>query len=267
MSTNAALRATYAQASGRTFLQAVREEGGLRLRHPRSPSCEGTIINTAGGIVAGDYLSIDVALGENADVVLTTVAAEKVYGSEGATSSVATRLALARGAHLVWLPHETIVFGGARLERRVDVALGSEAMFVAVDIVVFGRSASGETNPSGLFRDTWRLRRNDKLVFAEDARIEGAIGDHLDRPAIAAGARTCGVLLITPPELAAVDRLRAAAMRFENADAALHVEVGVTRRDDIVFARLLARSPERLKAAVSTCLACVDGLRMPRHWL
>ncbi len=72
--------------------------------------------------------------------------------------------------------------------------------------------------------------------------------------------------MIVPPELADLDRLRKAAKLAEHADAELHVETGASQRDGIAFARLLARSPERLRATVEVLLACVDGIEVPRAW-
>ncbi len=216
--------------------------------------------------MAGDALRLDLTLRERAEVMLGSVAAEKVYGSEGATASMDTCLRVEGGACLTWLPQETILFGGARFGRRCEITLSEEAGLVAADIVVFGRRASGETHPSGWFQDSWRVHREGRLVFAEETRLQGAIGHVLDRAAVASGARAVGLLLIVPPERADLDCLRAKAKLFEHADPEVHVETGASQRDGVACARLLARSPERLRTAVPALLSCVEGAEVPRSW-
>ena len=45
----------------------------------------------------------------------------------------------------------------------------------------------GEAVRTGAFRDRWRVRRDGRLIFAEDVRLEGGIGATLARKAVAGG--------------------------------------------------------------------------------
>ena len=47
-------------------------------------------------------------------LTLTSAAAEKVYRSDGLTSELDIRLSVADGAHLAWLPQETILLFSLR---------------------------------------------------------------------------------------------------------------------------------------------------------
>ena len=49
------------------------------------------------------------------------------------------------GARLDWLPQETILFDAARLERRLEVDLAADARLTALETLVLGRAAMGET--------------------------------------------------------------------------------------------------------------------------
>ncbi len=254
------LAATFIANSGMTTIDRLYESGALRLRRPRGAACEAIVVNTGGGIVAGDTLALTFDLKPHAEVSVTTVAAEKIYRSAGAIASIGTRLALAGGARLLWLPQETILFDGARLARTFDVDLAPDARLVAAEMLVFGRLASGETTTTGSLRDAWRVRRDGRLVFADATLLEGAIGATLDRPALGGGARAIALLLVAGPDAeAAVEPLRAAFAG--NA----HVEAGVSARDGIVVARALARSPERLRASMVAALGSVDAAP-PRAW-
>src|SRR5689334_13171664 len=76
--------------AGRTRRQRVHESGSLRTRFPGPPSeeLEAVLLNTAGGMTGGDAFDIRIAVGENAQLMLSTAAAEKVYRSLSPFASV-----------------------------------------------------------------------------------------------------------------------------------------------------------------------------------
>jgi urease accessory protein len=93
-----------------TDLARLFQQGSLRVLRPNVPAGEpacAVLLNTSGGIVGGDVLEIEARLRPGA--AANTQAAEKVYRSAGALSTVDVRLALAEGAWLEWLPQETIL--------------------------------------------------------------------------------------------------------------------------------------------------------------
>src|ERR1700686_408825 len=98
-----------------------REEGSLRVRFPGAcvGAPEAVLVNTAGGIAGGDRFAIDLELGADARLVVTTAGAEKIYRSLGPDASIDVTATLADGADLVWLPQETFLFDRARLARTV----------------------------------------------------------------------------------------------------------------------------------------------------
>ena len=255
------LKVEFVDLGGATALARLHESGALRLRPLRGAACEAAIVNTGGGIVAGDRLDFGAHAGVGARVTLTTVAAEKVYRSEGAFSRISVRLELAAQARVVWVPQETILFDGARLERRFEIDLAVSSELVAAEILVFGRLASGETAITGALRDDWRLRRGGRLVFAEATCLEGALGATLDRTAVAGGSRAAALVLVATPDAEGkVEPLRQAF------GSVPEVEAGVSARDGIVLARALACSPERLRAAIVAALDAI-GASLPRTWL
>src|SRR5260221_339888 len=107
----------------------LHESGSLRVRFP-SPEADGlsaVFVNTAGGIAGGDRFDIDITAGEGSRLTLTTAAAEKVYRAPGAAAQLNIALKAEAGAHLGWLPQETILFDGARIFRRIDLDLAEDA--------------------------------------------------------------------------------------------------------------------------------------------
>jgi urease accessory protein len=204
-------RASFARVGARTEPERLFETGGLRWRFPRSSSpCEAAIVNTGGGVAGGDSYSVSLTVGEGAEVEATTPSAEPIYRSDGPAASVTTRLVLKPRAQLFWLPQETLMFEGARLERRLELDTSGEAAFIVAETLVFGRLAMGENRIDATLRDSWRVRRDGRLVFADETRLEHA-GATLERKAVGAGARALSTIVAFAPNIEArLPDLRAA---------------------------------------------------------
>jgi urease accessory protein len=245
----------------RTEPQRLFETGGLRWRFPRSSSpCEAAIVNTGGGVAGGDCYSISLTLSEGAEVEATTPSAERIYRSDGPAAVITTRLVLAPRARLFWLPQETLMFDGARLERRLEIDASGEAAFIVAETLVFGRLAMGESRIEATLRDSWRVRRDGRLVFADETRLEHA-GATLDRKAVGAGARVVSTIVASAPNIEA----RLPDLRAALDEAGSDIESGASALDDLLVVRLLAASSDRLRAALVPSIVALGG-RKPRLW-
>jgi urease accessory protein len=250
-----------AASAGRTRRTRVHEDGSLRARFPNATgdALEAVIVNTGGGMTGGDRFAIDIALGEGANLIAGTAAAEKVYRSTGADAEMDVTLEVADGARLSWLPQETILFDRARLSRRIDVELAEGAMLLMAEAVVFGRAAMGEVMAQGFFADRWRVHRAGKLVFADSARLDGGIAEKLGQPASAAGGIAIATVLIAPGGDATLAAVRALSDQFTG-------EVGISSWNGIAVARLCAKDGAALRHDLISVLAAL-GQRVPRLWL
>src|SRR6187455_2758787 len=247
---------------GATRRGVLHESGSLRVRFP-SPEDDGLsamFVNTAGGIAGGDRFDIAIAAGAGSRLAVTTAAAEKVYRAQGPAAAVNIALKAADGAHLSWLPQETILFDRARVSRRIDIDLAEDASLLLCEIVVFGRTAMGEKMLHGEFVDRWRLRRGGKLVFAETLRLDGDIGEKLARPAVANGGVAIGTALIVPGDVALVERIRELSESFGG-------EVGISCWNGFAMARFCAQDAARLRADMMAVLGRASGVALPRLWL
>ena len=252
----------FARAGDRTEPRKLFETGGLRWRFPRSTSpCEAVIVNTGGGVAGGDSYRIALALDEGAAVEATTAAAEKIYRSDGPPARVATALVARAARPHLWLPQETILFDGARLDRTLAIDIAADADLIAVETLVFGRLAMGETPHRRAVSDSWRLRRGGRLVFADATRLDHA-GASLDRPACGAGARAVATLVAAAPEVEArLPDLRA-ALDGHGAE----VEAGASAFDGLIVSRLVSASPSRLREAAIAAILALSGRQPPRLW-
>lgn len=246
---------------GVTRRGVLHESGSLRVRFPspEDQGLSGVFVNTAGGVAGGDRFDIEIAATDAARLTLTTAAAEKVYRAPGPAAQLNIALKVGAGAHLSWLPQETILFDQARVERRFDIALDEAASLLLCEIVVFGRTAMGERMERGEFVDRWRLSRGGKLVFAETVRLDGNIGAKLARSVVAKGGAAIGTALIVPGDEALVERLREASESFSG-------EVGISAWNGFAMARFCAQDAARLRADMMAVLART-GAVLPRLWL
>src|SRR5215472_5552396 len=114
---------------GATRRGALHESGSLRVRFP-SPEGNGlsaVLVNTAGGIAGGDRFDVEIAVNEGARLTLTTAAAEKIYRAPAEAARLNIALKVTAGAHLDWLPQETILFDRAKISRDIDIDLAESA--------------------------------------------------------------------------------------------------------------------------------------------
>ncbi|MGD9737917.1 MAG: urease accessory protein UreD [Bauldia sp.] len=173
-----------------TMLGVLYQDGAAKIRLPKTHAAdaEAILINSAGGLTGGDQLAFAVDVGAGAAATITTQACERVYRSLAGAAEVSIRLKVGPGAQLAWLPQETILFDRARLARRIDVDLAPNASFLAVEAVIFGRRAMGEEVREGALHDRWRIRQAERLLHADDLRMEGGITELAQRAAVLAGA-------------------------------------------------------------------------------
>jgi len=246
---------------GVTRRGALHESGSLRVRFPspEDQGLSGVFVNTAGGVAGGDRFDIGISAADNARLTLATAAAEKVYRAPGPAAQINIALTAGAGAHLSWLPQETILFDRARVHRRFDIELDEAASLLLCEIVVFGRTAMGERMEQGEFVDRWRMRRGGKLVFAETIRLDGNIGAKLARSAVAKGGAAVGTALIVPGDETLVERIREASESFSG-------EVGISAWNGFAMARFCAQDAARLRADMMAVLART-GAALPRLWL
>ena len=143
----------------------------LRAEQGKDGRCELPILHTAGGLVGGDQLSIALDLKTNSRGLITSVAAQKVYGSigrsrlypEGQWARQKVHCKLAKSSDLEWLPQELVLYANALYEQHLTVQLPADASFLSAEIVRLGRTAAGETLQQGRWRSALSIcRRSDK---------------------------------------------------------------------------------------------------------
>jgi urease accessory protein len=257
------LRATVKCRDGLTVLDRFRQEGCLKARLPRPEQGAWTNIvtlNSAGGVAQGDRLETSIGAGPATSLTIASQAAERFYRSPGGVQArVRTVLTVGSGAALEWLPQETILFDGCALDRRLEVELASEAWFLGVETLVFGRALMGESVQRALLQDTIRVHRAGDLLWHDSIRFDGPVQAVLDRAAVASGDRAVATLVHVAADAASrLDGLRTALAPWQ---------AGASVMGDLLVARVVAHDGACARAAIVAGLASLrDGRPLPRVW-
>ena len=159
--------------------QAVRHQGTAPLKVQRSfypedqSICHNTILHTAGGVVGGDRLQINVDLEPQARAVITTAAAGKIYGSNGTPAIQSIVQNIGENACLEWLPQETIVFNQAIFHQHLRVNLAATGSWLGWEINRFGRTARGERFTQGEWKSATEVYRQGKPIWIDRQVLSG----------------------------------------------------------------------------------------------
>ncbi len=244
-------------------LHSLHQAGSSRVRLPRRVSAapfEAVLLNTAGGMTGGDRFEISVSVGAAAEAVVASQAAERIYRRSEGVAEIATQIDVAAGGHLAWLPQETIVFNRSALRRSLVAEVDGGATLLAVEALVLGRAAMGEQLTDVLLADSWRVRRDGRLIYADSTRLDGDAVEAMRGGATGGGGRAFATLLLVAPNAEA----RVGDAR--DALAGLPGESGVSGFDGMLAARLLAPGGQALRGMVVRLVEALRGAPMPRVW-
>lgn len=163
----------------RSKTQAIQHQGIAPLKvqrsfYPESEAiCHNTILHTAGGIVGGDKLGIEIELQPQSRAVITTAAAGKIYGSNGQIATQSIVQNISDNACLEWLPQETIIFDRAIFHQHIRVNLSPTASWLGWEINRFGRTARGERFSHGEWKSATEVYRIGKPVWIDRQVLYG----------------------------------------------------------------------------------------------
>jgi len=245
-----------------TTLNDLHQSGSLKALFPQQsgPDFQAVLINTAGGITGGDSFSITARAATDSRLVLTTQAAERAYRAQpGQVGRLENRVVVEKGAHVNWMPQETILFQGCSLARFLHVDMQAGASFLMVEPLVFGRAAMGETLTAASFTDRIEIRREGQLCYLDRVALQGNIAAQMARPNTANGAGAMVNLLYIAADASA----QLAPLRAMLPDTA-----GVSLiQDDLLALRLLAADSYLMRQILIPILNRLTDDNLPRCWM
>ena len=258
-------RVAFANTAGQTRLKDLFQSGSAKVRLPKvyDEPATAVLINTAGGLTGGDRMDYDIAIGADAHAIVTTQTAERAYRSLGTSAEVTGQLSVDAKATLEWLPQETILFENSSVSRRISADLTGSARLLILESVVLGRAAMGEQLTRVFFKDSWRIRRDGKLVFADDLRLNGDPSDFFSGPATGQGAKAMATLLDCAPD--AEDRLDYARSCLESAPSG-SLQAAASAWNGHLILRFVATDSRSLRLSFMAFLETYRSARLPRVW-
>jgi urease accessory protein len=258
-----AVRLTLAADDRGTHACEAYQSGAAKVRFPRvetGEAFEATLINTAGGITGGDHFAWTINAGAGARAAISGQAAERIYRRSAGVARVETEIGVGDGASLAWLPQETIVFDRSALARSFTAEVHPNGRLIAAEAIVLGRAAMGEAARDVRLRDSWRIRRGGKLIFADGLKLDGDTTATLAGSATGKGAIATATLVLVAPDAAEqIDIARDAA-------AAAAGEAGVSAWNGMLTARLIAPDGQTLRADLMRLIVALRRANMPRVW-
>jgi len=235
----------------KTRLIELFQRSPIRVLFPRTESGaieEAVLVNTAGGIAGGDRLQFEIVAQTNASIAVTSQAAEKVYRALRQPAQVVTKLKASEAAKLAWLPQETIIFNRARLVREMEIELSTGAELLALEWLVLGRAAHGEQIAAGHIQDSWRVKKDGRLLWADSFRASDDAIPHLRKRALLSNCQALATLVYFGPDIGTrMDLLR-------DAVASIECHCGTTSVGGLIVTRFAAEISSDLRLALRSFL-------------
>jgi urease accessory protein len=131
----------------------------------QDPAAVVSILNPTGGLLGGDRLAIEVAVGRDAHACVITPSATRVARSDGPSAECDVSLRVDAGGCLEWLPDHAIPSAGAAFRQRIDVDLAPGARLILVDGFAAGRVARGEAWRFARLESALTVREGHRWIF------------------------------------------------------------------------------------------------------
>jgi urease accessory protein len=232
-----------------------KHQGPLRLQKlfwPEGPNpAHGIVLHPPGGLASGDELELSVELGSGAGLVMTTPGAAKWYRARTPGRQV-YRFKLAAKASLEWLPQETLIYDGAALRAQSDWLLDEDAFAASMEILVFGRKESGESNIGIDLQQGSSVYVNRQLVYLDPMQSSGR--SSLSAPAVLANGHVSGLFWLYSPRLRGrlptvdAEKLDQDLAMIESASAFPGVLAGAScLGNGMLIVRSVGKDPETLR--------------------
>ena len=259
-----AVKLAVRQQAGRTVLERLHQAGALRLRMVRAEQdgfATAILLNTGGGVAGGDDYRVDLDVGAEARLVISSQGAERIYraGVIDAPARIELRVMVAARAMMEWLPQETILSDQAAMARRMRVDLDITSRYLGIDALVFGRAAMGERVHFLDFSDRVEIHRDGRLVYMDRLRPPADFTYAQERAAMLGGATAMATVILAEPD---------AERWLEPVRAVLgNAQAGASSWNQLLIVRMLAPSGEALRYEVQRVLTVLrEGRAMPRVW-
>lgn len=159
----------------KTIAQDVYFYGAFKLMSPfylqnDSQACY-YIMNPGGGYVNGDRYKIDIELSNQAELLLTTQSATKIYKTPTKPVIQEININLKDGSLLEYLPDPIIGYKNSKYKQNTVVHMEKGTCFVATDIITPGWSAEGDKFSYDLLDLKMQVYLEERVVVLDHTRL------------------------------------------------------------------------------------------------
>ncbi|WP_128980262.1 urease accessory protein UreD [Streptomyces roseicoloratus] len=180
-------------------LPVLESAGPFALRRTRAtgPYARVTVVGAMSAPLGGDRLALEAEARDGASLRVDSAAATVALpGPGGAPATYEVRLTVGAGAELRWLPEQLVSAAGSVLRTRTTVELAPTARLVLREEQVLGRHAE----EPGTLVSRLTVRRAGRPLLDQELAIGPGAPGGWDGPAVLAGHRAIGQLLVVDPE-------------------------------------------------------------------
>jgi urease accessory protein len=268
------LRLCIGRRGGRSVATRQEHRGALRVLRPHYLDDSGqvcyVIVNPGGAYLGGDLYAIDVEVGGEARLLLTTQSATKIYKTPDTFAEQRMRISLGPGACLEYAPDQLIAYRQADYRQNTLIQMDETASLILSEVITPGWSPDGEPFRYEQLRLRNEIRRGGSLLAIDNLLIRppagsgsGATGTaaaagppaagNLAGPVFMEGYSHLGSLLVVDPRAGPplVEDVHAMVREFER-----DTLTGISQLNGPGFVlRSLSRSTEQLNALIGSVTA------------
>ncbi len=161
------LQAT-ASTGGRTALTGQSFRAPYHVSKPYWDADAGTllvqVVNPTAGILEGDFLESDIAVGKSAALLVTAPSASRVFKMKTGSAECRQHFAVAKGGWLEVLPEPLVPHRGSRYRQTTTVEVEAGGALFFVDLLLPGRIAHKD--------EAWMW---DRLCLETEVRLGGEL--------------------------------------------------------------------------------------------
>ncbi|NBX45776.1 MAG: urease accessory protein UreD [Chloroflexi bacterium] len=129
------------------------------------------VTTIGGGLLDGDTLSTSIVAARGSRLHVTTTGATRIYGMDHGIAIQSTSIRADEDAYVEVVPDMVIPFRGSAFQNDTYVTVAESATVVVSEIIMPGRTASGEWHEYRSFSTRLTARRPDGHVLAVDAFV------------------------------------------------------------------------------------------------
>ncbi|MFB5645784.1 MAG: urease accessory protein UreD, partial [Nitrosopumilaceae archaeon] len=131
------------------------------------------LMSSAGGMLQGDILDIDIHAKENTNAFVTTQAATKIYKAENRDCRQYINIFVDKNSFLEFLPKQIIPHKDSKFLQEVSISFDNSSTLLYSEIISAGRIAHGEKFDFDSIRMKFDCRdKKGNILFSESSKFE-----------------------------------------------------------------------------------------------